>query len=253
LFALGVLAMAPEAEARASQAPGSRSRSRSRCLRKQKERPQTVNDPQGNDDLLISKVEERLLCMGFPDPSSALTYTSVDIDSSASGDAKAFARKALTDLQKHSQKIALAQKQLRAYEERLCQETEMPRMAKGPPTVPSTVTFTGGGRQPALGTNIPHAPFVSEGFDSYVLVVSPTGLDFLVPFMKTTTTQHFKQLVADIVAIDVDGFGLSFDCDMLAEDDLTMGDYGVENGATLGLETEEPEMTRQQCLRVGAG
>jgi len=183
--------MAPEAEARGCEAPGSRSRSRSRCLRKQKQRPQTVNDPQGNDDLLISKVEQELLGMSF--------------------------------------------------------------LAKGPPIVPSTVTFTGGGRQPALGTNLPHAPFVSEGLDSYVLVVSPTGLDFLVPFMKTTTTQNFKHLVADIVAIDVDGFGLSFDCDMLAEDDLTMGDYGVENGATLGLETEEPEMTRQQCLRVGAG
>jgi len=116
-------------------------------------------------------------------------------------------------------------------------------MTKHRPLLPSTDASTGGARKPTLGTNKPRAPFVSEGFDSYVLVLSPTGLEFLVPFVKTTTTQDFKHLVADIAAIDVDGFVLFFGDNILAEDDLTMEENGVEGGAMLELAIDEPEMT----------
>jgi len=204
------------------------------------------------DALLISEVEQWFLGMGFPDPASALTSsaptsTSVVIDSWASVDAKAFVRKALTDLEMHYQKTTRAQKEACVYQERLCQEMKM-SMTKYRPLLPSTDTFTGGVRQPAKGTNVPCAPFVSEGgFDSYILVLSPTGLEFLVPFVKTTTLQDFKHLVADIAAIDVDGFVLSFGSNILAEEGLTMEENGVESEATLGLVIDEPEM------KVGAG
>jgi len=225
-----------------------------------------VKEPHA-DALLISKVEQWFLGMGFPDPaseltSSAPTSTSVVIDSWASADAKAFVRKALTDLEMHYQKTTRAQKRLCVYQERLCQEVKMSSMTKYRPLLPSADTFTGGVRQPAKGTSVPCAPFVSEGgFDSYILVLSPTGLEFLVPFVKTTTLQDFKHLVADIAAIDVDGFVLSFGSNILAEEGLTMEENGVESEATLGLVIDEPEMKvgagdgfqkDQQCVRVGA-
>jgi len=209
-----------------------------------------VKEPQA-DALLFSKVEQWFLGMGFPDAASALTSsaptsTSVVINSWASVHAKAFVRKALTDLEMHYQKTTRAQKELCGYQGRLCQEMKMP-MTKYRPLLPSTDTFTGGVRQPAKGTTIPCAPFVSEGFDSYVLVLSPTGLELSVPFVKDTTTQDFKHLVADIAAIDVDGFVLSFGDSILAENDLTMEEIGVDSEATLGLLIGEPEM------KVGAG
>jgi len=210
-----------------------------------------INGPQA-DAFLISKVEQWFLGMGFPDPASALTSSaptsaSVVIDSWASVDAKAFARKALTDLEMHYQKTTRAQKGLCVYQERLRQEIKVSSMTKHRHLFPSTYTFTAALRQPAKGTNISCAPFVSEGFDSYVLVLSPTGLEFLVPFVKATTTQDFKLLVADIVAIDVDVLVLSFGGNILAEDDFTMEQNGVERGATLKLAIDELEM------RVGAG
>jgi len=207
-----------------------------------------VKEPQA-DALLISKVEQWFLGMGFPDPASVLTSSaptsaSVVIDSWASVDAKAFARKALTDLEMHYQKTTRAQKGLCGYKESLCQEMKMSSITKYQPLLPSTDTFTGGVRQPAKVTNIPCAPIVSEGgFDSYVLVLSLSGLEFSVPFVKTTTTQDFKHLVADIAAIDVDGFVLFFGDNILAEDDLTMEENGVEGGAMLELAIDEPEMT----------
>jgi len=205
----------------------------------------TVKDPQA-DALLISRVEQWFIGMGFPNPASALTSsaptsTSAVINSWASLDAKAFVRKALTDLEMHYQKTCRAQQASCAYQERLCQEM-MFSATKYRPLLPPTDTLSRGVRQPAKGTNATYAPFVSEGFDSYVLILSPTGLELSVPFVKSTTTQDFKHLVADIAAIDVDGFVLSFGSSILAEDDLTIGDYGVESGATLGLVINEPEM-----------
>ena len=67
--------------------------------------------------------------------------------------------------------------------------------------------------------------------------------------------------VADIATIEVDDFVLLFGCNILAEDDLTMEENGIEGGATLGLVIDEPEMKvgagdgfqkDQQCVRVGA-
>jgi len=175
-------------------------------------------------------------------PASRRVRFSETVDYSASGDAKAFVSKALTGLRKHPQELALARKQLCAYQDSLCQDLKMFRVAEYPPIVPPTATFTGGGREPTLGNLIMLGSYVSEGFDSYVLVSSPTGLGLVVPFEKTTTIQDFKHLVADIATIDVDDFVLLFGCNILAEDDLTMEDFGIESGSMLGLVIDEPEM-----------